>query len=451
MLSNNEVSLGKPNMIVMLDAIVDIPTAIISRDYPDIGESILNNVNYRNRESDELHLIDPRINALRYSSAYANRGSSDDLLNYAKSTLMIPYIHKLLSKLQHEIDGNNPVIKHINLILNVYPYQLDEDRCKLISLGLSTALGLSQVCEVVNIPTSEMNKKFLTDNGICHLILYDFNDWATSALPDQKASDLTELGLDRIENFTVTAAKLALVSADVNEAKALFDEHGLADAYDEWVLLPWNLIFELDLLPVVFYTQLDEQLKEKIMSDSAESNKSIDVEVSLVSEFQHLLSLAITSKDWLDRIPARLVEISNKLASINCNPNPDYINELRLLLAESRFLIDVMSSIIPTQPAIDFERYVDSEMSKFDICMENSQISENYWNSKNVKCKRIIRDIKSLGRSAYILLAHEDAVDSDGVIYRKGEVLPSAMYFDPILEKVTQTEIDVFIADLKGE
>lgn len=434
-------------MLVMLDALVDTRVGVVNMLYPEAGKSLLTNMQYRNRLSDELHLVDPRIDALKYSLRYAARDL--DVLDFSKSTLMIPYINRLISALQDEVDSNNPIIKNVRVIINVYPYILDEDRCKLISLAVSTALHLVDVCEMVYIPPADITKEFLKDNSILHLILYDFNEWSVAALPDVEGSSLDDIGLNRMENLTITAAKLVVKVEDDVNAKLAFEEYGVLGSFDELSVLPWNLLFDLDLLNPIFYTQYDEQLKEAIMSIHVESNKSIDIEVSLIAEFQHLFNLSLNSHHWRKVIPTRLMEIGSRCSLLLENPTADNLDELRLLLAENRYLTDVLSNIIPTQPSIDFERLVDSNMSRFDDCMENSQISESHWNDKGVKCRRLVKNIDSIDREAYILVAYENCVDCEGNHYAKGDILTSVMFFEPILEKVTQTEIAVFLDGIK--
>jgi hypothetical protein len=118
-------------------------------------------------------------------------------------------------------------------------------------------------------------------------------------------------------------------------------------------------------------------------------------------------------------------------------------------MAEIRYISDILANIIPCQPAVDYERYIDSEMSLIDTTYENSKISEDHWNSKGIKCRRVTRDVKALNSEGFLLVVHEAATDTDGVKWEKGMLLPSIMSFPPVLEKLTQTEIDFFIAELK--
>lgn len=432
----------------MLDALLDTRIGLIRKDFgEELADQILSNPTYRNRKSDEFHLIDPRVPST-FSLRYSGRG--DELLDFSKSTLMIPYLYQLLSKLQIEVDSNNPIIKNVQVIINTYPYKLSEVQAKLISLGISTALRISDVCEMVYLEPREMTKGFIEENNILHLILYDFDEWVRSALPDQDVRSLEELGLSRMENVAVTAAKLAVQSSKEDEVRKEFDDHAMGDVFDEFTLLPWNLLFELDLLPPVFYTQYDENLKEMIMTNVSESNKAIDVEVGLIGEVCQVFEICITRQDHLRIVPERLREIGSELPLLFADPTDENIEKSRRLISEIRYLSDVLSDIVPTQPAVDFERFIDSKMSAIDSSIENSKISEEYWNNKGVKCHRRTRDIKALGREGYLLVVHEDVTDTDGVVRRKGELLPSVMVFEPPLEKLTPTEVEVFRAEVKN-
>lgn len=438
MYSKNEIA--KPNILIELDALLDTVAATVRKLYPDIVDDLLNNKAYRTRVDDNLSEVDPRIDALTFANAYSKRDI--ETLDFASSSLMIGYVRKLLAEIQLVIDGNNPVIRAANIHINIYPYELDEERAELIMLAISAALGLTEKAVAVRLTPGEINSKFIKESGISTYILYDLNTWVTSAFPDVQGPDLASVGLERLENFTVVAAKLALDRKKEEEAREEFAKYGMADAFDYLAVLPWNLLFELQLLDVVLYTEFSPEEAEKIMSIVEKSNNPIDIEVGIISEFYHVLGLTTTKRGNIENISQELVNCSNKISQLATNP--EAIDEMRVLLAEQRFLTDSLSFLLPSQPALDYERYLDSRMSDFDISMSNSEISEEKWNSIGVRCRRLVRHVPSIGKDAYLLVCAEDCIDHNGVERKKDHLLRSVFAFPPVLEPMTETEIEQF-------
>ena len=220
----------------------------------------------------------------------------------------------------------------------------------------------------------------------------------------------------------------------------------MLDAFDYLSVLPWNLLFELQLLDPVFYTEFSPEQAEKIMSLVEKSSSPIDIEISMISEFYHILGLTSTKVGNIEAISDQLVECAERIREIRTNP--ERLDDLRILLAEQRFLTDSLSFFLPSQPSLDFERYIDSRMSDFDISMENSEMSEEKWNSLGVKCRRLVRNVSSIGKDAYLLVCAEDCVDVNGVLRKKNHLLRSVFAFPPVLEPMPETEIKQFIEEI---
>ena len=88
-------------------------------------------------------------------------------------------------------------------------------------------------------------------------------------------------------------------------------------------------------------------------------------------------------------------------------------------------------------------------MSSFDVSKENSVVSESRWNSLGVPCRLLVRNIKSLGREAYILVVAEDCTDLEGVFRAKNTLLPSVNSFETILEVMPEKEVENYIMAMK--
>ena len=436
--------IAKPNVLIQLDAVLDTVAGTVRKIYPDVVDDLLCNKGYRKRIADNLADIDPRIDGMTFAAAYAKRDI--ETLDNSTSNLMIGYIRRLLSDLDKVALGNNPVITSVNVHLNIYPYDLDEDRAALIALAVSAALGLVEPARVVRLEPSEITPDFINKSGISTYILYDLNTWVSSAFPDVGGSDLRAAGLERLENFSVIAAKIAIDKKKEEEAREEFAKYGMLDSFEYLSVLPWNLLFELQLLDSVLFTEFSPEEAEKIMSIVDKSDSPIDLEVSIISEFYHILGLTSTKRENIEQLTTRLAETANEIKEVATNVEEN--DKLRVLLAEQRFLTDSLSFFLPSQPALDFERFVDARMSVFDISLENSEMSEAKWNSIGVRCRRLVRHVPSLGKDAYLLVVAEDCIDDDGVERKKNRLLNSIFAFPPVLEPMTETEMDQFAEEV---
>ena len=436
--------IDKPNILIELDALLDTTAGTVRMLYPEVVQDLLNNKAYRTRGDDNLYDVDPRIDALTFSNAYALRDINT--LDHSFSNLMIGYVKKLLKDLEQVIMGNNPVIRAANIHINFYPYNLEEEKVELIVLAISAALGLQEKARAVYLEPKEIDSKFIKESGISTYILYNFNTWVTSAFPDVSGPDLQSVGLERLENFVVIAPKLATDKAKEQEARDEFAKYGMLDAFDYLSVLPWNLLFELQLLDPVFFTEFSPEEAEKIMSLVEKTNNPIDIEVGIVSEFYHIMGLTTTKRANIIDISLRMVELAKELQELATNPEEH--EKVRILLAEQRFLTDSLSFFLPSQPALDFERFLDSHMSRFDISMENSEVSEEKWNSIGVKCRRLVRNVPSIDKEAYLLVVAEDCYDIDGVFRKKNTLLSSVFAFPPVLEAMPETELQQFAEEI---
>lgn len=441
----------KSRILIELDALIDTRLGTVRKLYPEVAEDLKMSKRYRMRRDDLLHRIDPRIDEREYQLAYDGRDI--ETLDVSFSSLMIGYVHKLLAKLQTVIDSNNPVIQDAQLVINTYPYRLSEDQVKMIAIATATAIGTTGVIDTVYRSPGEVTLDWLETNGFLAYILYDFNMWTMCALPDHErhGGDIASMGLRRYENLTIFAARVAKDADLEDQSRKEFSEYGMGEMYDEMITLPWNLLFELEFLEPMFYTEYNQELADHIMSFVEKSNSPIDLEVGLIADFYHLLGLTTTTKSNIIHVTKRMTEVAMELSKLTSVTSKDDIDRMRMLIAEQRFLTDSLSYLMPSQPALDFERFMDSNMSKFDVTRENSDISENKWNSLGVPCRRIVRNVKTLGHDAFILVVAEDCTDLDGVFRAKNTLLPSVMCFAPILEAIPTSEVDEFLTTLTME
>lgn len=426
----------KNNLLIELDAILDTRKGTVAKLYPEVAEDLLYNVGYRKRLSDQLHLIDPRIDEKEYVFAYLKRDI--ETLDHSKASMITSYVNQLIRKIQMIIDGNNPYIKEVNVVVNYYPYKLSEEEQHLICSGVSSVMNLDRPVDMVYLEPKEITLDFLRESNIFTYVLYDFDLWSTVALPDVNGENLKEVGLSKIENLTIIAARIAKDAIKAREVEEMLRNMQLPVMMQDISTIPWSLLFDLELIDPIFFTEYNHDIAEKIMNALAQSNNPIDIEVELVSNYYHLLTMSRSTREHVDAILDRMNVVSFKLTQHFNNADVDVV---RKLLAEQRFLTDALTHFSATKPSEDFERYFDSKMSAFDTSLEFSEVSEKHWNDQDVKCKRYVRNVVGTSTEVFILTVAEDCHDKNGKRWFAGEVLPSVNYFEPILEPLPENVI----------
>lgn len=433
----------KPHqLLIELDALLDTRIATVRRIDPTVAEQLLENPNYRNRVSDELNYIDSRIDLLSYNTAYIKRDM--ETLDYSKATLLVGYIVRLISKLQMVIDANNPELKDIDVVVNHYPYKLTEDEKNFIIAGVSSMIGLSDNVSLVNLEPKDINLEYLKNNKVLAYIVYDFNLWSTQALPDIEGSTMESLGLNKIPNLLIIAPRLALSKERHEDVVKLARESNMGAIMDDLISLPWALLFDLDMIDPILFTEFDPEVAKDIMENIEKSNSPIDVEVGILANYATLVNNVITLEQLKELVNKDLKEaveiVINAPKEMTKEQNVNY----RIALAKLRIGTDILSAVIPCHPAEDFERTMDSIMSQFDSSEEASKMSEDFWNRKGVACRRHVREVPSLGAQAYILSAHQDVTLEDGTIIKEGEILKAATFFEPIIDAVSDDSLEAY-------
>lgn len=439
----------KRPMLVMLDAILDTRMGTIRTMHPEFADELLTNKNYRLRKSDEMQYVDSRIDAFAFQSRYIKRDI--EVFMASRKSLIATYLIQLIKKLQLVIDGNNPLLDGVDVYVNYYPYEFTQEQQLLVSAGITAALGLVKPVIMVSVPVKDITLDFLKERNVFAFVLYDFNEWTCAALPDDKVDKFEHLGLEKIDNLTVIASKIAISEAKALEVEKLVSNINAPWAMDDLTSITWSLLFDLELIDPVFFTEHDESIAEKVMSVIEKSSSPIDIEVGLVAEYYKLLKGLTSPTELMGVLSGELVIVANdlhvKMAAIGTDSYD--VNGVRVLLAKQRFLNDAISTFVPSQPATDFERYVDAQMSHFDTSLEASEISEHNWNKIGVACRRITREVPQLSRTAYILVCLDTVVDDNGVTRTKGSILPSHLQFDAMLDDMPLSEVDAFSKEMQ--
>lgn len=438
----------KTNLLIDLDSLLDTRLGTIRTLYPDNDFEIEQNKLYRLRISDEMNLVDARIDPLKYTASYLKRDKV--ILRNSRISLVVAYLRKMLENLQGIMVGNNPILQDIKVTVNTYPYQLDITEKQLFAAGVQANIGLKEPPQLRYIEPETLTLKYMDENDYFMYVVYDFNGWASAAFDDRKADSLEAMGLRRIENFTVIAPRLAVSVEAHEEAKKELKKSGLPLDMNELAIMPWGALFDLELIDPVFFTEFEQQIADQVMTNITKSTSPIDLEVDIASGYLHMLENVRTPKEHLAFYADRLEVVSkliNEQVKLGSQMNVD---KLRCLLAEQRFLNDCICVYVPNFPAQDYERYVDSLMSWFDWTVDYAEVTEEHWNARGVGVKRLVKTVPKTDREGRVFVAIDDYIDQKTKeAIKKGQHLPSAIMEEPVLEPINQEVINKFFEDIQ--
>lgn len=445
MLSSSERKRTK--LLIDINAILDTRLGAVRLLNPEAAESLKQNQDYYTRDHDNLETLCD-IDKNEFTSLMVS--SPIEILDNSVVSHIYLYIKKMITVIRDTIGLSNPIIPYIDIELNTYPFQLSEEQSKYIAAGLSALLDVEEKVTPVYLPYSGLTLDYFDTNEYFMFIVYDFSTWAMSALPDKKGETLEEVGLKRCENFSIVAPNIILDKEKAKEVE--FELNNLNLNYDirDVVAMSWNLLFEFEVLDLVHFTEFNPEVMKRLMEYEKKSNSPIDIEVDLVSQYHEVINYNRSLRENINTAINNLQDNVSELKElVNQELNEDQIKECRIKLARNRFLTDLLSYLIPSNPSDDFESYYDSLMTQLDTSEENAKISEEFYNDLGIPCKLIIRTVPELDRKAYILYCAETVTDVKGVVRKKGEHLPSVMAQPPFVTDTQVTQLKRFLIDIK--
>lgn len=153
------------NILVDLDSILDTRLATLQRLGTDAVQNALNN-DYFTRIADEFENID-------FKAEYAKRDHKT--LYQALVTPIISVINEFTQQTLTALVGS-PFRRQPKLLLNIYPYQLDDQQTQAIVQGLAKVTLNTIDIEVVNLNPEEITPIYVKHN-LAVMILYDYCQW----------------------------------------------------------------------------------------------------------------------------------------------------------------------------------------------------------------------------------------------------------------------------------
>lgn len=160
----------KQRILVELDAVLDTRLGVLMQ--MGVGEQALA-LNYRQRRSDRWNELGLTVDQAEFDRRYAAR----DIYTLAASrptniTYLLNQITEYLSKLRL----NAPMYETCEVILNTYPYDLDQGVLDEIVVAVGVWVSMECTVTTINLPTEAVTPKWLMENTEGY-VLYDFNQW----------------------------------------------------------------------------------------------------------------------------------------------------------------------------------------------------------------------------------------------------------------------------------
>ena len=162
-------SLPRRVYLAELDALLDTRAAILNREVGDKLTYILAN-GYFYRNVDHY----PDLPFEKFMELYRNRDKS--LLVDALSTPIVRMISEYIQGVYYNTMAT-PYHYEPVLMINIHPYVLSKDEEKIIAQGIATKFKHKVNIELINLPYKKIGPKFLKDNDVAYLALYNYVEY----------------------------------------------------------------------------------------------------------------------------------------------------------------------------------------------------------------------------------------------------------------------------------
>lgn len=191
---------------VDLDCLLDTRIGTLAKMDPDLAAQVLAN-GYHQRTDDFFPGVDPEA----YRQAYASRDA--DTLMLSLFTNIITFLQACVKSATDEVvlGGQN---NGLDIVINVYPYELEPEETELIALALKAKLF-----GVPNIRTTFTPDEFLTPAYIKEtfgmMIRYDFEPWL-----EKQAKALEATRMPAVTMITPALYRKLPTAKELEELKA---------------------------------------------------------------------------------------------------------------------------------------------------------------------------------------------------------------------------------------
>lgn len=406
-------------ILIDLDAILDTRLGIINKLQPELLERVAESSEYRLRKRDSFDWV-PGLQSSKLIDAWKNRDS--ELLPYSTmSLLMAVELTNHLLEWDEIIMGNSPTVSKVSILVNMHPYDDLPDEVKdKICYAIALRLGVNDPSDVkaVTWATESISLKELEKNSVVSYFVYDFDNWISHLYPDDENIDYEKTGFETYHDLSVIAPKLYTDAKDLDEV--LNESHpdiGKLDPFNATIQC-FAPCFQLDFIPSVLYTRMDKYSLDILEKRKKESQmkRLFDAEVTATIDrmFNHEEDPAVVFSNRLDSIEHEVgllrVALENKDAL-----------EARKCTVRLRRWLGTISNLLPGSHTADFQKYIDSVESYFDLDEASAKETVEYWSDKGVKASTITKQVNRETIYACVLLEpYEDKA--------VGDVIPSKRF-----------------------
>lgn len=160
-------------ILVMLDALLDTRLGALHEVNRDAAVKLLRNPKYFTRANDDLSQLDPAIDRGVLEAAYKNR-TADTLVD----SLMTPMVACVANivKLLEEQRINTPYVERVEVLVNLWPYDLSTEEKDEIAAAMCSYLPFDVIVDTCTMPVSAMTVEMIK-REFSGVILYDLAEW----------------------------------------------------------------------------------------------------------------------------------------------------------------------------------------------------------------------------------------------------------------------------------
>lgn len=224
----------KHGILIDLDSLFDTRLAILD-SMDDTGEKVdyLLNNGYYSRDRDEFEGFD----LYEFRERYAKRDLNT--LRHSSPTSLLAYLHQIVGKFIIS-NSNEGKLVEVELILNIYPYKLDDYEIDQAVQCLKYYTGNIVPVRVINTDTLNISPQWLNDN-VSVFYNYNWSQWLDKhylTLLNKRLDSVILLGpaiypLSKLE----AAQQLAKLEKEAQDALIKLDEEDDIEMTREEILL----------------------------------------------------------------------------------------------------------------------------------------------------------------------------------------------------------------------
>lgn len=173
----------KQRILVDMDALLDTRLGVLMQ--MDHGETALT-LGYRTRTSDRWAEMGLTVDQADYDRRYQAR----DVMTLAASRpTNVAYLLNQITEYLSQLRLNAPMYETCEVIINTYPYHLDDETQKAICLSVGSWISMESSVSCIRRSAREVSPSWLLENAEGYVV-YDFNHWLTQ---NEKALGSTRL------------------------------------------------------------------------------------------------------------------------------------------------------------------------------------------------------------------------------------------------------------------